>query len=195
MQGSGVTVHSPRLALVAATRDLHDRLDRGVGLPADLPAYRRYLAATWRFRSAVEPALAGAQAAGRTAGWQFLPILPALGRDIAALGMIPPGKGPALTLTGMDEALGALYVVEGSALGARLIGQRAQDLGLGPARGAGHLAAQRGEAGRWRQFLDRLQGVGPDIDLAVPAARRVFALALEAHDLAGVSACPQCPPI
>ena len=61
-----------------------------------------------------------------------------------------------MELAGEAELLGALYVLEGSALGARLIMKSAQALGLGATFGARHLAAQAGDALAWRSYLDLL---------------------------------------
>lgn len=183
-----------RAALRVATRDLHDRLDAQTGPLADLAGYRRYLAATCAFRAALEPALDRAEALGLTAGWISPRIVPQIRQDLTDLGMNPPNTPETVVFRGMDDVWGALYVAEGSALGARLLLQRAQGLGLTPSHGAGHLVAQTAEPGRWRHFLDRLHGVGPDIDLAIAAARRVFALALSAYDCPGVPACPDRPP-
>lgn len=188
-----MTDSAVRAALKVSTRDLHDRLDARTGPLADLSGYSRYLGASLALRAALEPALDRAEVLGLTGGWPLVRIVPALRRDCTDLGVFPPRTTETVDFPGMDEVFGALYVAEGSALGARLILQRALALGLTPAHGAGHLAAQSAEPGRWRRFLDRLNGIGPDINLATSAARRVFALALSAYEYPGAPACPDRP--
>ena len=76
--------------------------------------------------------------------------------------------------------LGILYVLEGAALGARLLYRDAQALGLSDAYGARHLALQAADTGSWRAFL-ALLGRSPAFDLE-PAASAALATFALAHD-------------
>lgn len=172
-----MTTNTLRHALMQGTRDLHARLDRGIGALQSEGEYRRFLIGSHAFRAALEPALKPA------CGWQALELAPALRADLADMGLSVAPAPAAPRLDGIAAQAGALYVVEGSALGARLLYRRAQALGLGAAHGARHLAAQTSETRRWGRFLEWLETSGADPAQALAAANAVFALALCAYGL------------
>lgn len=165
---------SLRRVLLAETRDLHDRLDRAVGSLADADAYRAFLSGSYRFRAAIEPGL-GAD------GWQVQHLAPLIAQDLADLGQPRPVVPDAPVLAGPAAQAAACYVLEGSALGARLLARRAADQGFTAHRGARHLAAQTASPQRWRQFLDWLEDAEIAVGPAIQAARDVFGLALRAY--------------
>lgn len=166
-----------RQTLMQGTRDLHERLDGGIGPLHSDGEYRRFLIGSHAFRAALEPALRP------DCGWQALELEPALRADLADLDLTPAPVPVAPRLDGIAAQAGALYVAEGSALGARLLYRRAQALGMGPAHGARHLAVQTSETRRWSRFLDWLETGGADPAQALAAANAVFALALCAYGL------------
>lgn len=172
-----MTTDTLRKTLMQGTRDLHEQLDRGIGALQSEGEYRRFLIGSHAFRAALEPALMPA------CGWQALELAPALRADLADLGLTAAPAPAAPRLDGVAAQAGALYVVEGSALGARLLYRRAQALGLGAARGARHLAAQTSEPRRWSRFLEWLETSSADPAQALAAANAVFALALCAYGL------------
>lgn len=172
-----MTSHTLRQTLMQGTRDLHERLDRGIGALQSEGEYRRFLIGSHAFRAALEPALNPA------CGWQALQLAPTLRADLADLNLTPAPEPAAPRLAGIAAQAGALYVAEGSALGARLLYRRAQALGMGSAHGARHLAAQTSETRRWSRFLDWLEASGADPGQAMAAANAVFALALCAYGL------------
>ncbi|MFT4150638.1 MAG: biliverdin-producing heme oxygenase [Paracoccaceae bacterium] len=177
-QEDQVTQGSMRWLLFAATRDMHDRLDSLAGPLSDLVGYRRYLAATLAFRQAIEPALR------RADGWQVQDLVEELrcdADDLQAAVLSPPHTPPFET---PSQIAGALYVAEGSALGARVVQRRAQALGLTDRHGARHLSAQTAEKDRWPHFLTWLESGHVVPDEAMDGARRAFSLALSAYDLA-----------
>ena len=163
-----------RAELRQATADIHERLDRTVGQFDDRTSYRLYLENTFRFRHSVEPALAGHPL------WPVQSLIPDLRQDLEDFGLsasvsevaVPPLSDPA-------AQIGALYVLEGSGLGARLLFRRAEALGLDAQFGARHLATQIGDPNRWRRFVALLDGA-EDIDRsqAVAGAHAVFETAL-----------------
>lgn len=165
---------SLRRVLMTETRDLHVRLDDAIGSFADPAAYRAFLSGSYAFRAAVEPALA-------RPGWQVQRLAPLIALDLADLDMPRPALPDAPVLADPAAQAAACYVLEGSALGARLLARRAADQGFTPERGARHLAAQTGSPRRWRQFLDWLEGADLPPAPAVTAARAVFGLALRAY--------------
>lgn len=136
--------------------------------------YRRYLRGTYAFRQAVEPMLSQGK-------WQVQPLLTELAADLHDLDEPLPQAVPRPALDGPAALVAAAYVLEGSALGARLIQRRAAALGFDATHGARHLARQTGDAGRWPRFLQWLE---ESRDLAAPAvtsARAVFRTALDAY--------------
>jgi len=157
--------------LRAGTRALHDRIERnrwfGRLTASDLSRseYLLVLARVYGHHRPAEEALARA-----------LPMLPpeveadrrlrrtalleadllALGFDAVAIGSLPRWQAP--DFASAEEAIGMLYVLEGSTMGGQVIARHlAGLLGLGPGNGAGHLLPYGLEVGaRWRSFRDAL---------------------------------------
>ncbi|MFT4012204.1 MAG: biliverdin-producing heme oxygenase [Paracoccus sp. (in: a-proteobacteria)] len=170
--------NSLRHSLMNRTRDLHRRLDQGLGEFAAPQDYHAYLRGSFAFRTALEAVLPLAQ------GWPMLALSQSLRADLGDLDLDPPEPPRAPELAATHSALaGALYVIEGSALGARVLQRRAQALGFGPDHGARHLDLQTRDRARWPQFLAWLESQPADEDQAVASANAVFALALAAHGL------------
>lgn len=145
--------HSIRLALRQHTQDVHRQLDAAVGVLGDLGGYGAFLVNSFRFRRMIEPGL------DRAGSWRPQSLLPELRLDLADLSLpLPPAEpGPPGQPAGESARIGALYVLEGSALGARLLFERARSLGLSGQRGARHLARQVAEPGRWRDFVEFIE--------------------------------------
>jgi heme oxygenase len=133
--------------LKAATAAHHERLERRVQIERHLrspAAFRALLERFYGFHRPVERVLAP------FAG-PFAPRHPALAKDIAALGgdvTTVPTASRLPRVDSLPDALGVLYVLEGSALGGAVIGRLVErDLGLQSA-----FFARRGVAPRWRAF-------------------------------------------
>ena len=144
--------------LRAATAGQHARIESLVGLggPFGRGHYGRVLQGFGAFLHGWEPAVARALtrpllpwfARGRRA---FL-----VDRDLAALGLPALGPGAAVVplLEDRAEALGSLYVMEGSALGGQLIaaGLRRR-LGIDADNGGAYFTGcGSGTAARWREY-------------------------------------------
>ncbi|WP_419729546.1 biliverdin-producing heme oxygenase [Lichenicola sp.] len=166
------------------TRPAHDALDQALDLidrPIDLPGYTRLLARFHGFHRAIEPALAATLPAALTEGRSKLS---ALRHDLLTCGM-REHEIAALSaiaglpaLTGRPEAMGALYVVEGSTLGGRLIGRHMQRNPAIPADACHYFNVYgEGTGERWREICDALERVSdPDTDdRAMGAANAIFA--------------------
>ena len=154
---------------------------------ATFAGYAGALAILWRLHVVTDRAL-------ETAEWAGLPRARAIAQarlewlrqDLASLGVEPPETELAFALADNAEALGCLYVMEGSMLGslvlARLVHSR---LGIGSATGARFLAGFAKETHViWREFvaeLDRrpVAGTGPG---ALAGAIRTFELFSAAID-------------
>ncbi len=153
-----------RAALLrAATHSTHERLDSSImeAEPfANVENYGRFLRVQHAFHRDVStlyrsPALQN-----------LIPFLGgrarlvAVTQDAADLGISIPdyAEGPAAGEgIGIPEALGWLYVVEGSNLGAAFLLKAAKKMGLSETHGARHLAeAPEGRAAQWRNFKEHL---------------------------------------
>jgi len=160
------------------TADAHAAVDAAIGGFDDLTTYRAYLKALSAFRAPIELQLATLAWPETLGGWRPNSVSSSLAEDMNDLGVTPdPAAASPLRLDG-DRLYGTLYVLEGSALGARLLFQRAQALGLSAGYGARHLALLGGSVEGWRGFLARLEEADPfEIDDAVEASVAAFALA------------------
>ncbi|HZG18967.1 MAG TPA: biliverdin-producing heme oxygenase [Herbaspirillum sp.] len=177
------------------TADLHQQMHvlmESAQPFADRQRYSRFVAAQYHFQRDVEHLFddPGLQAA--------VPDLQVRGREAAALADLADlgtSAGVVAIATAdvrMPEALGWLYVSEGSTLGAAFLLKEVRHLGLDEQFGARNLAAYpEGRAVVWRRFVDFLDrpGLSPQAQQAVLAGataafarfgallRRHFALA------------------
>ena len=150
-----------RHALRSATHDIHERLHGHPALAAvqdgtiDRVAYRRLLERLYGFHISFERA---ARIKPERSVW--------LERDLAALG-INPERLAALplcrgfpTMVLPEALLGALYVVEGSALGGVALARGLDGLvGVGVLDGRRFFTGHKSETGSaWRAYLARLSG-------------------------------------
>ncbi|QQR40163.1 biliverdin-producing heme oxygenase [Devosia rhizoryzae] len=174
MQESGSSDQSGlRAALRHHTAPTHQELDALVGAFKTAEQYKVFLLSSFRFRLVAEPAASG------SSFWAPLPLIGDLCSDLEDLGLAaPPSGSAALQFATASEKLGALYVLEGSALGARLLQRRAEAIGFNARYGARHLAHQTADNGRWKRFLAVLDDPRFDNDAALAAAQRVFEAAL-----------------
>jgi len=144
--------------LRSATNSTHERLDQAImrSRPFDsIGNYSRFLQVQHAFHRDVAPLYADPALAA------LFPELAAFARhdkvraDIEALGGVPDTRDNAAAAAGLPvpEALGWLYVVEGSNLGAAILYKAALKMGLTVERGASHLAeTPEGRAAHWRAF-------------------------------------------
>lgn len=179
-----------RFALRERTAAAHAVVDAAVGPFDGLPAYRDYLQGLHAFRARVESGLADVAWPDAFGGWRPVLLAGLIREDMADLGMPSPAHigppSPSSDASGdLSELMGRLYVLEGSALGARLLLRRAEALGLGAGRGARHLARQAdagipgGKEG-WPAFLELLETLPLDSDRLGIAALATFAAAADA---------------
>ncbi len=168
-----------RRALRAGTRVGHDRVDAHFahGLRSDAD-YAVYLRGMHAFVSAVDAAVAGTTLSPPWREWSLTSRAQWLLADLDALALAPiaapamdalaPSNEPAEPIRGANEhatawdddasAAGAMYVVEGSALGARGLLGDARRLGHDADRGAMFLThhAQGEDGRRWPRFAGAL---------------------------------------
>jgi heme oxygenase (biliverdin-IX-beta and delta-forming) len=164
-----------RFALKRATDAAHTRVEgiiESAGMFQTLDGYRRYLAGSYAARARMEHWLDEAGAEAVWPDWPRRRIAHLIAADIDDLGGIalaaressPPPLSPA-------ELLGVLYVLEGSSLGARVLVNMTDGLGLSASHGARHLHVQAGDRAAWRSFLSVMSASAepPNVNAALSA--------------------------
>ena len=166
-----------------ATSSAHARVDacfpRGV---EDAHAYRRYLRGMHALVSALDAGLSAAPLGDTWREWRLPQRADLLREDLADIGAAPLASGPGLSIAHAAEAAGALYVVEGSAMGATQLLLDAQAMGWSGQRGARFLHAHGGDGAgaRWMRYLRCLESARFDLHAEramIDAAARTFAYA------------------
>lgn len=155
---------SRRLKL--ATHAVHDVLDKRI-MAADIFASRdrfaRFLRVQYRFHRDIDALYAHVGLQALVPALDERRRLARIAEDLADLGQALPlqaAAGPGADAA-LPQALGWLYVAEGSNLGGIVLYKLASDrLGLGREFGARHLAAHPdGVARHWREFTAALDAV------------------------------------
>jgi len=173
----------PRGRLRTATHAAHARVDacfpRGL---ADTDDYRQYLLGMHALVHALERAMIGLDLPEPWQKWRKPERVQWLLDDMVAVGAMPLHDGPGLRIDSAAEAAGALYVVEGSALGATRLLQDVVAMGLGERHGARFLHRHGGDAAgtRWRDYVRCLEdgSFGVEEERALfESAARTFAYA------------------
>ncbi|MBB5754886.1 biliverdin-producing heme oxygenase [Prosthecomicrobium pneumaticum] len=173
--------------LKAATAASHHRLDAAIAAARPFESrarYARFLAVQFAFHRAVDPLYADPDLAALLPDLAGRRRLPAVAADLADLGAPPPaGEAAPLFAPALPAdraaAAGALYVAEGSRLGAAFLLAAVAGLGLSERFGARHLAGHPdGRARHWRRFTEALDGLALGADeeaRAAVAAEAAFA--------------------
>lgn len=152
------------------TSAIHQELDGIVDREdffGSVDRYGAYLARLLLFHGRVEPVIAGSDDPvvgewlhGDRVGW-LAADLSDLGREPLPVGAAAPGAVP--SLPGSAARLGALYVIVGSSLGARMLVRRLARLDL-PAGGAARYLSGLGAFDRWKAFLAHLEAAPIDAE-------------------------------
>lgn len=180
---TGVAASKPLTALRRDTHSLHARLDEcfdaGDWL-GDLDTYADYLRRIGACHRAIERCLLGRSFVDHTG---FAPKSVLADLDLAALARprIPAPSAATATPPGSAAALGALYVVEGSTLGGRVIAQRV-GRELPDAVAATRFLRSYGAetTARWRTTLGALAATTEPVAEIVAGARWAFELFTDA---------------
>ncbi|MDQ2186370.1 biliverdin-producing heme oxygenase [Alcaligenaceae bacterium A4P071] len=176
--GAARPVLSQRLRTETAAQ--HERMHTlmAEGKPfADRDAYARFVAAQYVFQRDVEHLFAAPDLRAAVPDIDMRGRQSASQADLADLGAAVPDTPLATHDIGMPEALGWLYVSEGSTLGAAFLFKEAQSaLGLTADFGARNLAAYpEGRARAWKQFVAALDAAPPDLhDGAIAGANAAY---------------------
>jgi heme oxygenase len=165
-----------RFLLRERTADRHQAVDAAVGSFDTLQHYSIYLQGLHSFRLPLEAWFAGLDWPRHFGEWRPTAIGEMILRDMDDLNVTERRIEPSIPHhADLETLLGALYVLEGSSLGARVLVSRAGQLGLNDTYGARHLASQAQSDG-WKSFLQMLDSAPTmDMDKVVDASRTVFA--------------------
>ncbi|RMX06941.1 biliverdin-producing heme oxygenase [Corticibacter populi] len=157
------TLERPQLSarLKLETNAQHERMHQLMeyGAPFSSPeAYTRFVAAQYLFQRDIEHLFKNAAVQKAVSDLHVRGRLEASLADLKDLGAEVPQDRLASADVAMPEALGWLYVSEGSTLGAAFLFKEAQaSLGFSAAFGARNLAAYpEGRATVWRRFVAAL---------------------------------------
>ncbi|WP_158747161.1 biliverdin-producing heme oxygenase [Acidisphaera sp. L21] len=156
-----------------------DGLSDELGMSSTMRGYQIYLSASHAFRSLIEARLDQNHVEILYPIWQYRRLARLIEEDLADLSVpIPTCVAREFVLPMSAGAmLGTLYVLEGSALGAKVIARRVAGFGLGPRFGARHLAHQTDNPRAWPEFVDLLEEIsltGEEEDDCVQEARATF---------------------
>ena len=170
-----------RMGLKRRTANAHASLDRlvdSMGFFADVTRYNRFLNANAAAHAVVEKAL-------EDGGYRDAFFLPSPRRSVLArqdateLAPSVPLATPLKPLSCIEEALGVLYVVEGSSLGGRVLAKRLSSVPIGSG-GVHFLSGDVIDAmDRWRacvRQLDEVLTTETAVSRAAESANRVFDL-------------------
>lgn len=169
---------SPHVFLKRETRALHERAEATFARfdLAGAQGYGDFLRAQAAALLPLEAALEDRGAARLLPDWPSRRRALELSADLAALGRAAPPFLAAPTFANDGETLGALYVLEGSKLGARYLLARLPDAAARGATAFLASAERPDRQGQWPAFLARLDAASDDpVDL-LAGATCAFAL-------------------
>lgn len=149
-------------ALRAATADLHDSIEADADIEARLRDLDTRPATVARFLAlhvAVEDAVRPWAGEIADAGYPLRPRSDVIRSDLDRLGRPAPDLATSAPLKSLGEALGWIYVAEGSMLGGRVMRRSMTADGV-PLTGLEFLDPYADETGtRWRAFLNVMESV------------------------------------
>ncbi|MCG2840692.1 biliverdin-producing heme oxygenase [Sandaracinobacter sp. RS1-74] len=192
MTSTDTLEHSRSKRLKIMTHETHERLDKSIMAAASfssLEGYGRFVSVQYLFHRDIEALYDEPALQALLPGLAERRRLALVEADLADLGLtLPPTDALPAFVAGQDvdvaEALGWLYVAEGSNMGAALLRKEAAKLGLSDTHGARHLApAREGPAAHWRAFtagLDAVELTADEEARAVGGANAAFAR-VQAH--------------
>jgi heme oxygenase len=173
-----MTASPRRFLLRERTSDIHAAVDTAVGSFDTLERYGSYLQGLHAFRLPLEAYLASIEWPRHFGTWRPAAIGGLIMKDMDDLGL--PSFCPEEDISlcaDLESVMGALYVLQGSSLGARILFSRARALGLNEIHGARHLAEQA-HPEDWKTFLELLDSAPQmDMDKVIDASRSAFAAA------------------
>lgn len=179
------TIFPPiRQRLKHATSEAHASLEACIGQLNTQTAYNEYVRGLHAFRRVAEAWLAQ-NTSPEASDWRPQRLALLLLEDERDLSLTPLAATPVAWRSDASFALGVHYVLEGSALGARVLCKQVESLGMHRGHGARHLWAQA-ELLSWRNFLTMLDARSDHIDdeAAIAGANAAFNAAANAMERA-----------
>lgn len=172
-----------RLGLKSQTAAAHQALDDLIGNFDTQQDYADYLSGMARFRLPVEAWLLDKAMPDELGDWRPAVYGAQIVADLADLAIGPPVEFHPFNPPSGNGLIGLLYVLEGSALGARVLAKRAEAIGYSAEFGAQHLFHQARNFSSWRAFSDRMEKVWVyDEQAAVAWANTAFDYARNAFE-------------
>ncbi len=165
---SDVLDRSRSKRLKALTHVVHDRLDKSIMEASsfdNLEGYARFVGVQWIFHRDIDALYEDAGLSALLPDMAERRRLSLIEADLADLGQVAPLVEAAPVFergqkVDPAQALGWLYVAEGSRMGAALLRKAAGRMGLSDHKGARHLAPPaEGPAAYWRDFTGALDAV------------------------------------
>jgi heme oxygenase len=169
--------------LRSRTSSLHDEAERALNLESRLSsiaAYRGLLCSLWQIHAGYEAAFAVQSWSGSDIDFERRRRSGMLLADLTALGVLTvPAAPPSPPLHGLFDAIGCLYVIEGSTLGGQIILRHVRErLGASAAGAASFFRGYGPETGgMWGKLIDAINltpAQGDDADAMEAGARRTF---------------------
>lgn len=147
-------------SLKAHSKDTHNSTDTLVMSMRPFESvdnYKKFLKAQHEFHKAVQPIYQNNALATKIDGLADLSRFDRVKSDMADLEVAPLDNPPAPPAYTDDEAIGWLYCVEGSNVGAAILYKEAGKIELSDSHGASHLAAHPdGRMPHWRQVKAKM---------------------------------------
>ncbi|WP_407179990.1 biliverdin-producing heme oxygenase [Bradyrhizobium sp. STM 3562] len=168
--------------LKAATHNQHDALDKrimGVDPFGSRARYATFLKIQHEFHQEVDPLYDHPGIGAFMADLRQRRRLDLIRQDIVDIGGTPSNIRQSGELFAVPNAIGWLYIAEGSNLGAAFLLKQAERLGLSESFGARHLAGHSDGRGlHWRRFtaaIDAMPFTAADDARAIEGAKQAFA--------------------
>jgi len=172
--------------LKTETAEAHRHLETALALLEDMPDRRRLTILLERFHGfharyepAVEAWISGLALPERRRLGTLRADLVTLGHDQQSIDRLPVCDAVTGVITGRASALGAVYVMEGSTLGGKMINRALRDTAAWPEGGIGYFDPHGARTGAmWnevRHYIAAFSSADED-DEVIEAARETFAL-------------------
>lgn len=160
------------------TKNIHGKLDEhlmDMGLFSDKEKYKIFLTLQYHIHHDADHLYYNSNLAAIIPNLQLRNRFEKVKEDMRDLGVAIPSSFKAPVFNNISSAIGSLYVVEGSKLGAKYLLHYVSMIGLSDEYGAKHLGADsEGRGASWRSFQSAIDNAKIDIPVAVHAAEQTF---------------------
>jgi heme oxygenase len=169
--------------LRSRTRSLHNEAERALNLESRLSsigAYCGLLRSLWQLHAGYDAAFAAQAWSGSGIDFARRRRSDMLLADLSVLGVLTaPAAPPSVPMHGLFDAIGCLYVIEGSTLGGQIIFHRVRERLGASADGAASFFRGYGAetGGMWRALIGAINATsvdGADADAMEAGARDTF---------------------